>query len=152
MTTTKAKISALVNNAAERLAIYKRARVVLPHNGARCACTQSLLLIRAGVLNGVRLGTDDLDAALTARGWKRFESKVSLEPYDLLFSQDLAGRHPAPDHVYLFVQWLDQPARVALIWDNNAVGFTARNLGGACWYKGKRLNRTPFGYALRPPA
>lgn len=159
MNNTTAKIGALVNSSDVRMEIYKRARVVLPKIGARCATTQSLLLIHAGVMNGIRLGTDGLRDALTQRYWARTSMIEKLQSYDMLFSEDRAGRHGGgktwdqcvPDHVYLFIRWEQRDKQLAVIWDNNAVGFTLRNLGAACWHKGRRYNRTPFMFALRPP-
>jgi hypothetical protein len=152
MSNERETILDLVKSADVRADIYRQARVVLPTCGARCATTQSLLLIKAGVLNGVRIGTSPLLETLKDRGWAPKWDVSMLQPGDMCFSRDLTGKKGWPDHVYLFLRWLNKPNLVAEIFDNNSKALIPRNIGKAVWYKGRRLSTTPFGFALCPPS
>lgn len=152
------KLLAVAQTPELRKAIYNRAKALLPFTGSRCATVQSLTYWAAkGVaprqlsLPDLWPGTDGLDAYLRKNGWHEVRDMHALAPGMVCFTVDKAGRHPAPDHVYLFVRWLDQAQGIAEIFDNYSAALTIRNLLPVGTYKGKRYARTPWQYALVPP-
>ena len=147
-------LAAVANDPAMRQRIYDHSKDILPHS-PRCATVQSLVYYAAKgkppetiTLAQCWPGTDGYRDARLKAGWNKCADMAALKPGYVLFSQDKAGRKGAPDHVYLFMGWLDQPRGVALIYDNNGAALRPRNLGKACWYKCRWLSATPFDYAL----
>lgn len=141
----------LVYNPTARKAIYRAVRKAHPGVKALCAATASEYLARAGVLTDRYTWTADLSDALESKGWPRTQDVAKLHELSAVFTVD-ANNNDAPDHVYLFLTWLDRAKWVALILDNYQADPHARNVLTACWYKARRLARGHMAYALCPPA
>ena len=141
----------LVNSPEIRLSIYKYIRSLKVYRGvtALCAATQSEYLKRAGYIRVHYAWTADLASILLSIGWRKIALATDLRPMDMCYSQDRKPKNGSPDHVYLFLCWLDKAKRVALILDNYSPHPHPRNLGKSVWYKGKLYGKTPFDYALR---
>jgi hypothetical protein len=139
------KLTFIVMEPGVRLEVYKRVRTVFKGVKALCAATMSEYLIRAGYLSGHRPWTATLSRDLEKKGAVRFDSLARCEPYTLCYSVDSNG-NGAPDHVYLFMRWLDKERAIAEVIDNYSVHPHPRNLKGPCWYKGRHLSNGRFWY------
>jgi hypothetical protein len=146
MTSREKYINAITDHAV-RAWVYAEARRILPTVGARCALTQYLFLVKAGVLKDKRearpLMTSQLEHALLTevKGCKRITNPTQLRRGDVCFSRN-CNSVPGPDHVYAFHTGL--PSGAANVVDNYAVGPHPRNITAA-------KPKTPFDYALRLP-
>ena len=160
---TLAKLAALLASPAVRSDVYRTVRRAFKGVRALCAATASEYLIRAGVLSGYHPWTSGLEVALKVTGWKTVggtgvtardnastgETPVPpLKPYDVCYTTD-ANANGAPDHVFIFLRWLDQSRLVAEVVDNYGAHPHPRNLGAPVWYGGQLLARTPFSQAQR---
>jgi hypothetical protein len=144
MTLREAYINAITDHAV-RAWVYKEARRILPDIGARCAITQYLFLVRAGVLKARRpvpTFTTQIEAILINEcKARRITDASRLQRGDVCFSRNQNGT-PGPDHVYAMHTPV-YPCEPSLVVDNYAIDRHPRNIG-----KGPR---TPFDYALRLP-
>ena len=145
------KLTGDLDSPAIRLDVFRKVRQAFKGVKALCAATASEYLIRAGYLNGYRPWTADLSKTLTAKGARRFDTVTDCEPYSLCYSVD-GNRNGAPDHVYIFLCWIDPKRQIAEVVDNYSPHPHPRNLGGACWYKGKHLNYGRYWYGQVLPS
>jgi hypothetical protein len=130
--------------------VYSKLRRIYRRGTPLCAATCSEFLTRAGILAYRRDNTKQVNDALVARGWRRKGELRWLEAGAVCFSKDLTGKR-MPDHVYVFLGWLDRAKSLALIQDNFSPDPHLRNMGKGVWYRGRRYSATPFDYALYPP-
>jgi len=147
------RLRALVDSSRDRLAIYVYIRSLKVYHGvsALCAATQSEYLRRAGWIAHHFAWTANLSAVLLTLGWTKVYAPDALLPLDECFSADVKPKNGSPDHVYLFLYWVDRADMIAMVLDNYSPNPHLRNIGVAVWYKGKRYAKTPFAYALRAP-
>lgn len=143
-------LACIVADPLQRADIYKTVRTRFKGVKALCAATQSAYLIRAGIISGWYAWTADLKRALTLKGAKVIHFPKDLQPYDLVFTVD-ANHNNAPDHVYLFLGWLDEAKLVAEIIDNYNAHPAPRNVGASVTYKRRRLARGKMAFAMRLP-
>ncbi|MDQ3022957.1 MAG: hypothetical protein M3R04_01035 [bacterium] len=171
---TRMRLAVLLSDPSARLDVYRTVRRAFKGVKALCAATVSEYLIRAGVLHGYRPWTAQLENALREKGWitviysetevpspaqaslarQRARPSVaqrsSAKPLDLCYSID-ANRNSAPDHVFIFIRWLDRERLVAEVVDNYSAHPHPRNLGAPCWHGGRRLAYGCFSHAQRAP-
>jgi hypothetical protein len=127
--------------------VYAEARRLLPSIGARCAITQFLFLVKAGVLpKNIKpplTFTTQIEHALLVevKGVKRIRDASQLRRGDICFSRN-QNTVPGPDHVYAYHTAL--PSGAANVVDNYAVGPHKRNITALG-------PKTPFDFALRLP-
>jgi hypothetical protein len=144
-----------ITEPAVRKWVYAEARRLLPSIGARCALTQYLFLVKAGVLKPRRpvpTFTTQIEHILLTElaGVKRITDAAQLKRGDMCFSRN-ANSTPGPDHVYAFHSPAPVSAdpllnfpRWAVIVDNYQVNQHSRNITAS-------RPKTPFDYALRLP-
>jgi hypothetical protein len=92
----------------------------------------------------ISLWTVSFSKYLQSKGWKKFTDSKTLQPGDIVFTQEGGFGKGVPAHVYVFVSWDNKANQVAWVIDNQA--FTHRrniNKGGG------GFNFTPFAYFLR---
>ncbi|MBD2004847.1 peptidoglycan-binding protein [Trichocoleus sp. FACHB-40] len=92
----------------------------------------------------ISLWTVSFSKYLRSKGWKPFTDSKTLQPGDIVFTQEGGFGKGVPAHVYVFVSWDNKANQVAWVIDNQA--FTHRrniNKGGG------GFNFTPFAYYLR---
>lgn len=76
-------------------------------------------------------------------GWQKIEDANSLQPGDVVLTEDDARYPGYPAHTYMFYGWSDQRAGIGWVIDNQDF-IHERNIFGYGTY-----NFTPFAYALR---
>lgn len=148
MTLREKYINAITDHAV-RAWVYAEARRLLPNIGARCAVTQYLFLVKAGVVKARRpvpTFTTQIEAILINEcKAKRITDAAKLKRGDICFSQN-RNSTPGPDHVYAMhtPYIVNGMCLSALIVDNYAVGPHVRNITNLG-------PKTPFDFALRLP-
>jgi hypothetical protein len=144
---------AAVENPGTRYLVWHKAREILPKNPARCATTLALFAINARIMQrwrGEWKATGKILAAFKKKGWKVCRDLSKLQPGYPCASEN-HNTNPDPDHVYIFVGWLDYAKGIAEIMDNQKRDPHARNIKRGVKYLGIWYSKTPIDYFLIPP-